>query len=239
MTRRGVGGALRLFIVDYFPKAKRLEVDDAFDAAYEEHKWAKDMNSNVQKLFKKACGGKKKEVDVEAWTACCKEWKAVGSNLSILKCRLFFVEISESEIDEETGLPKWRTLINLSNIAIDAEDEEEEALKAEAKIQRAIEKKAAAEAEAAAAAAAAAAAEGGEEEAPAAAPSLASTKSMKSMKSVKKKNDGELTVEDVEAPDTMELPEFKKGIAKLAWALCKGKTVEEKLTAFAAKHLQI
>jgi hypothetical protein len=96
------------------------------------------------------------------------EWKAVGSNLSILKCRMFFVEISDSEIDEETGLPKWRALVDLSNLPIDPEDEEEEALKAEMKIQAEIDAKAAAEAAAieaatAAEAAAAAAAEEGEE----------------------------------------------------------------------------
>jgi hypothetical protein len=40
LTRRGVGGALRMFIVNYMvPKAKKVELEDDFEAAYEAHKW--------------------------------------------------------------------------------------------------------------------------------------------------------------------------------------------------------
>jgi hypothetical protein len=268
LSRRGVGAGLRVFIEQYLvPRpTKRVQPDEEFEAAYGAVKWKKgamkDIVAGVGKVFKGVIGNNAKEVGLEPFTGCCKEWKAVGSDLSLLKCRLYFVEISDSEMDKD-GVPKWFKVINLNNLMLDPEDEaEEERLKLERKIQKDIEKAekeaakaakaAAAEAVAAVAAAAAAAAAG--DDAPLAGELEADDdddddededKPKKKGKGDKlkggksKKGGAKLEADDIDEEDTMSVKEFLKIIARMAWVLFPGKPIEDRLQKFAAKHLQL
>ena len=55
-----------------------------------------------------------KEVDVDKWTAACKDWKAIGAGMSIIKARILFVEVADDEGDVEGTIPDWFYCIDFS-----------------------------------------------------------------------------------------------------------------------------
>ena len=218
-SRRGLGFALKLYVEEILiPRAERLEVDPVFEAELKKFKMPQAIAKSITKAFDEQPGASTaKMITVDQWIKIIKKWRAVGNTMSIIKCRTLYVQYA----DDDRGrvpfyikdiLPAEATVAKESDDAFE-EEEDDDVM----------------EAKAAAAQAAKAASEGskGDGDAETTEP---------------EEKDGLAVLEDVRKPratdQEMTLAEMKAAVCRLAQVLCKGKTLSDRLEAFASMHIK-
>lgn len=214
-TRRGLGYALKLYVEEILmPRAQRLEVDPDFEENLKKFKMPQAISKQATKTFEEINSGGTM-ITVDQWIKIIKKWRAIGHNMSIIKCRVLYVQYADDDRGKvpfyvKEILPADETLKKESSV--DFEEEEDDDVM-EAKL----------------AAAQAAQAE-------------ANLAGFGPEEPVKAERDALASLEDIRKPratdQEMSIAEFKAAICRLAYLLCKGKTIGDRLEAFASMHMK-
>jgi hypothetical protein len=215
-TRLGLGYALKLYVEEILMKrAQLVEIDSVFEEAFKKFKMPQAITKSVTKTFEEISSGVK-FISVDQWIKIIKKWRAVGHSMSIIKCRMLYVQFAD---DDRGKVPLYvqdivpDAVAKVANFTVEFEEEEDddvmEARLAAAEAAKAAEREA----------------NGSEEDTP-----------------EKKERDALASLEDVRKPratdQKMTLTEMKAAVCRLAYILCKGKTLADRLEAFASMHIK-
>jgi hypothetical protein len=223
-SRRGLGFALKQFIEDIMlPRAHSLELDAEFDEKLKKYKMPSNVARAVKEAFERYASGKEKVLDVEAFVELVKKWRAIGTKLSILRARTIFVQYADPQGGEvpyyvRDLMPAEET-VQVEESTMFEEEEDDDVIKAKleaaqmAKLEASIlaEKKTGL--------------------------LTAERSSQGGVEKVEKIDKGGRGVPRV--PDQeMTLSEFKAAVCRMAWVLCKGQTLAEKVETFASMYIK-
>ena len=221
-TRRGLGYALKLYVEEILlPRAQKLEVDPAFEETITKFKVPQAVSKSITKSFEEVGGGTTKFITVDQWIRIMKKWRTPGNQMSIIKLRTLYVQYAD---DDRGKVPSYVQEIQPTESTLASEsastfEEEEDDDVMEAK-----------------AAAAQAAAQVARKEEPGAASEA------EAEAAPVEERDALSRLENIRKPratdQEMTLTEMKAAVCRLAYILCKGKTVGDRLDAFASMHIK-
>jgi hypothetical protein len=217
-SRRGLGFALKQFLESIMlPRAESLELDAEFEEKLKSYKMPSNVTKAIKDAFEKSSTGKEKILDVESFVELIKKWRAVGTKLSILRARTIFVQYADPESGRvpyyvRDAEPADETVAVEENTMFE-EEEDDDVIKAKL-----------------------AAAQMAKLEASILAEKKTATVTVdkKSLGTLEK---GERGVPRVPAQE-MTFGEFKAAVCRLAWLLCKGQTLAERVEAFASMYVK-
>lgn len=219
-SRRGLGYALKQYVDEILkPRAESLEVDPDFEEQMRDFKMPSVVGKTVAKAFEASTKNKAKAINVDTFTDIVKKWRAIGSKMSILRVRTLFVQYA----DPSRGKVPYfvRDMVPAAETV-----KQEEALMFEEELDDDIME------------AKLAAAQRAKLEANMAAEAAGSTVvGEKDALSVMEDAAGERGVPR-EPTQEMNLNQFKAVVCRLAWVMCKGKTLGDRVETFAGMYIK-
>lgn len=247
-TRRGVGYALALFMEEVVaPRAERLEMDEAFERAFKKFKYnARDARDLKRAWDSRKTGGR--AVGLGAFVTMCKDWRCTGNKVSIMKARSVYVQFAD---DDRGKLPFFlkdetptKAVQNFEEAAMFEEEEDDDVVEARlealrrAAVEANIDEEEEIESEAIEVIATMLPPPSAAAAPPPPAPGLHAAEPQDALMHIEdlggssKAGRGGVRGGDQE----MSLSEFKAGVAYLAWLLCKGKTLADRVDMFMSVH---
>ena len=78
------------------PRAQRLEVDPDFEENLKKFKMPQAISKHATKTFEEINSGGKM-ITIDQWIKIIKKWRAIGHNMSIIKCRVLYVQYADDD----------------------------------------------------------------------------------------------------------------------------------------------